>query len=659
MSEYTDVLKKLQLNLADILKQFGYSADCLPQLLTLLNALLKKEMETMEWERLLEDYSEYPFVTPAEVTQGDFTNAVDALFLNHWYDSYYSQVENRQQDQSAVCAELKTQLLTTCFPTNISKEVVLRVPIILDSIDNCNEPYNFDYKEISQVDIWWNCDIPSRVPPDTTIPSNVLQMEQLLCNPVNPPPKIFLLLWSKECPLRIEDKLAILCPRKRTIEGSVVMDMMNVKTLRDSFARVIKSISSIDDLVSRVISNAQKNCKSDIEKLQKEFKEAEKTYKEKQKAFESQKKALERKREDLVKKYTQIAKRKTEEKGKDKNYDKRNENTIRMLSYLHAVNNIREDEVASFLNNEPYQQHEIRKKVSKYYRSFDFQMIFIPKNHKLVTQATIATITLSPPDGVCNMLRRNRFQISNDLPSYSVTISDGYLLVLPLAPFKWNVTMHIDEENAMDKEGIYLAYYTNTRSFLSQYCVTKSYWVIGDYQDNDWEMYFILNCLKCMKYLINVFELKYVIPISQQQLGKYNRLHNYASATYTSSMIYFYNYDPYNCEIFMPSYSTSSYYYVLKCSEIRSSNDILPFDEVACDSYKTYWSYYDFINGGYDLNPMYAYDTVATDDVNNYNKELENVLEFEKQVNSMKESYELLRNDLTKKKKEGGCAADD
>ena len=177
----------------------------------------------------------------------------------------------------------------------------MRVPLILEAIDSYSDPHLFDYKEISQVDIWWKCDIASLVPPATTIPSIVLQMEQLLHNPVNPPHDVMLFLWSTECPLKMKDKLAILCPRKRTMEGSIVMDMMSVKVLRDSFAQVFKSINSIDDLVNKVIANAQANCKLVVEKLQKEIKDAEEKYKENQRAFESQRKALDKKKDDLVK----------------------------------------------------------------------------------------------------------------------------------------------------------------------------------------------------------------------------------------------------------------------------------------------------------------------------------------------------------------------
>ena len=77
--------------------------------------------------------------------------------------------------------------------------------------------------------------------------------------------------------------------------------MMSVKVLRDSFAQVFKSINSIDDLVNKVIANAQANCKLVVEKLQKEIKDAEEKYKENQRAFESQRKALDKKKDDLVK----------------------------------------------------------------------------------------------------------------------------------------------------------------------------------------------------------------------------------------------------------------------------------------------------------------------------------------------------------------------
>ena len=89
--------------------------------------------------------------------------------------------------------------------------------------------------------------------------------------------------------------------------------------------------------------------------------------------------------------------------------------------------------------------------------------------------------------------------------------------------------------------------------------------------------------------------------------------------------------------------------YIFGCIHIRTPH--------SNSSRKTYWTHHDFISYGYDLYPMSALENEAIDDVSNYNKELDDVLELEKQVNSMKDNIEVLNEKLINMKNQVGSIA--
>ena len=148
------------------------------------------------------------------------------------------------------------------------QDIVLISPEIIKAIDTGKDLGRFTCRQVSQVQIWWKCDLPSIVEPGTIIPSDVLQMERSLWYPENPANSTLESVWAADCPMNLEDKLAIICPRKRTLQGDVVLDMIRAPNLKEVLLQVIQNVRSIDDLVSQVISKAQAKCKTELDTMQ-------------------------------------------------------------------------------------------------------------------------------------------------------------------------------------------------------------------------------------------------------------------------------------------------------------------------------------------------------------------------------------------------------
>ena len=259
------------------------------------------------------------------------------LFEKDWYSTYWQAVESKGKNRSAACTELKMKLLNECYSTTRGKEIELRVPLILDAVDNLKGINKYSYLEVSQVDVWWKCDLPSKVKPGTTIPKEELQMELLLNHSTTSSDSLLETMWTTECPMKIHDKLAIICPRKRTLQGCVVLDLMKVNVLYNALKKVIKEVTDIDDLVSEVIQSAQADCKVELDKLQNECEEASRKLRQSEDEYQQKYDAVVQKRNGLIEKYTKIAEERTKNGDYGNNYEEKNKNTIGMFSYMYAI----------------------------------------------------------------------------------------------------------------------------------------------------------------------------------------------------------------------------------------------------------------------------------------------------------------------------------
>ena len=661
LSEYADVLNRMELNVADIMKAFGSSSILLPHLLTMLNVLLKKEMENLEWERLLEDYSDYPFVTPVEVSQGDSEVAIEMLFEKDWYDSYWKSNESKVRDRSEACAELKRKLVRKCYSNIQPREIVLRVPLILDAIDNLKGINQYSYFEVSQVDVWWKCDIPSRVKPGTLIPSEILKMERSLLHPSSKLEKGNVLLgtmWTPDCPMRIEEKLKILCPRKRTTLGNVVLDMRHVDILRNSLEKVIIEVQDIDDLVSKVIATAQAECKVELNKLHKEWKEAEDTVKASDAEHQKMYNELVSKKQALIQKYTRIANERTIKTRNDEHFERRNKNTIGMFTYMHAVNNLKKDDFLRYINTPKNANHKVTYEVSKDYHPFDFQMILIPHNHEAINKNQRISISLYAPEGINSCLQSNTIKLcGSTIPDYyGVSVQDGYLLVLPLAPFKWKVEIHIGGRSMQwENDRIEMVYYTNKIGQLDYY---SKWWN----RRNNWDMYNLLCFLRCMVIIRDTFSLRYVVPIGEDKLYLYN-YDDCIIGRYNSTCVYFSTHAPFSCSLYkyinppsFSSYSTSNekydHQYCIVCTEVISGFDLLPCDQLSFDSSKKQWTVKDYLGIGPDLGSVVSIDKLSIIDVSKYQRDYQKYLAIERKNSEITNEIRRMSDKYKKKQQE-------
>ena len=375
---------------------------------------------------------------------------------------------------------------------------------------------------------------------------------------------------------------------------------------------MIREAKDIDDLVAKVIDNGE------IDRLRDEWETAKVTLRKRDVLCKTHEEELMRKKQDIVDKYTRIADERTKEASVGPDFDRRNGNTIKMLSYMHAVNNLKWGDFDRYIH-ESIQSRTIDNKMHDTYKPFDFQMILIKNGSDLLRKEKTATISLYPPNGMEHIIESDTFQISSsDIESFGVKHSEGYLIVLPLAPFKWEVAIQINGKDVLDNKKIVLAYVTNGTNTLKNYH-RKEYSFYG-YQDKyDWNMYFLLYCLKNMVRLRDHFNLRYAIPVSQDNLYRYNYRHYNNSFDYKSSYVYCQYYRPYGCGLFKYT-SRFTGDYCLQCNEIRSIGDIVPFNEIRVDEIKTTWTYLDYIRVGSGLGPLSCIDRKAERDVNEFNK---------------------------------------
>ena len=273
------------------------------------------------------------------------------------------------------------------------------------------------------------------------------------------------------------------------------------------------------------------------------------------------------------------------------------------------------------------------------YHPFDFQMIFVPNKHKVLIRNQTLSIIFTTPDGLSDYVPSNTILIKGDkIKSFGVQIPDGYLLVLPLAPFKWNVRIKINAIKTELKKGeISLVYYTNQMDKLKEINDNK------DEQSNA-RMYFLLCLLKCMVFIRDQFRLKYVIPLSQEELLIYNKRHLYVIEKYQPSNFYFQKNNPYNCGLFKQT-KRSNCNFKVECAEIKSISDIIPWNQISLDLTKSSWSLSDYLYVGDDLGSVESVAAESKDDVSDFKKLVEELKEI------VKERY-FLSNDIKEKKKE-------
>ena len=165
-------------------------------------------------------------------------------------------------------------------------------------------------------------------------------------------------------------------------------------------------------------------------------------------------------------------------------------------------------------------------------------------------------------------------------------------IVLPLAPYKWNITVKDDS--------------VKIKSFFLEFSKRKL-----NIKDKDKAIIENANtrcCFTCMIALMKSLDLKYEAKyIGDHDILEYASNHSISKPSSSCLTVYR------NQISFIMKGSTKFF----ECSEITSGNDILPINEVNTKVIKEEWTLNDFITGD---EVMVSVDEESKEDVQNYNE---------------------------------------
>ena len=178
-------------------------------------------------------------------------------------------MENIQSkiEQTNRLNQLKTQLKRLYCDIPIMS-INLISPQIIHAIDNNEELNGYSFNQISMVGSTWKEYEKSEIGEGELIPEYVMKMEYNLLYPIKND-KLYLKRIWEESKLPIEEKLQIICPRRRSLLGQVVIDMFNKPDLMNIAEKYLRSINSIDDWVDKVIRERESNLEKEKYTLKK------------------------------------------------------------------------------------------------------------------------------------------------------------------------------------------------------------------------------------------------------------------------------------------------------------------------------------------------------------------------------------------------------
>ena len=469
LNEYHDVLKELQMDIVDVLRYFANYSAVKDSLIVLLNTLLCVYVRDLRWEPFVNDYHDYPFLMPCSQTKEAIIEAIDVLYDNDWFETQIKQVKERRsfkkKDDPFIL--IKDDLLRK-LEGGQPKPIHLESVATLQALDSGNETLiaKLSYSKIGRVHSLWSCDIAADVGEGMEIPIRVLQYEAEFRSTLSTKEdELFSLVWSSFCKLSFDEKLQIVCPRKRSGLGEVVIDMYADEKLRYALEKSLGVVSSIDELVNQVCNIVNEETKRKEEEKKRNINLITKKLQMVKEGLLEEEKMLEKCKDNLKAKYSELA-----EKNNRESYQKssaelsRNDTTIRAYAYLEAFNSL---DVKLFdvfrpssTSGDLMDGFTISSLKSEYI-TFGFQILLVSKNAECIKKKKKLKLTLIPPDGLEYLLNETKLEYSTSVLE-PTPAGDYYMIVLPLAPWKWKIDAvgRVVSSNK-EKETFSLRYYEN------------------------------------------------------------------------------------------------------------------------------------------------------------------------------------------------------
>ena len=569
INEYCEVFNKLHLTLPCIITYFSEYETVKESLFVLLNALLVKEMEASVdwWEGILDCYNKYPFYTPVLYSNEQIDGAIDVLMDNSWYDSCLEGV--KRKDIEKKLKELQSLLTKELHRDEEGdiRSISLLLPVIIKDIDSGNcEQYTVD--QLNAVESNWICELDPSVKRGSVVPSIVLQRECVLHRRLRELRTELECVWKSN--LSLTERLMIVCPRKRSALGSVVLDILKSKSLHDTALDVLPHVSTVDELVSGIQERMKHNTEEKLTELKNEVAGMEEMMKQKEEERDGLRSTLMEKKKEMVEKYTRVA----DEENKRMNVNNNaalNKRSLHFHAYLAAVNAMQDGDVDYYFKTvSRYPVDKWRKNLKDKYTPFSFQVVTIDRewwnNYKDAGDSI--EMTILPPNGLPVGLTGNVIRVDKQYFHQPRGKDDFVYLTLPLAPFKWNI--------AFNEKG-------------EKYCRMKYYcrelYMAMDLDRAPKPSFIQLKLLHSMVKCRRSFSLYYSLSGTLNQSLLYNYCKVNGDKKLNPSAVFILHF---KCALF----SADQYY--LCGEEATSETPILPVSEVSFEKKKT-WTCQDYI----------------------------------------------------------------
>ena len=436
LSEYSDVLKDfLHIDMNDVMHSFQYIFVAVPFLLILLNSILKKLLLNLNWKELVEDYGNYPFYMPQEKSENEIKQAIQKLSEYGFYEC--DKKENPEMSPDDRNASLLRKLYEPGRPIKIQLESVH----LVRNIDNDLALDRLSYHQAVCTDYLWDASFSDEVSLDIVIPPMIFRMEKIMDEEKEIEKDNVRVIWEPNCRLSMKEKLHVLCPRRQTLIGRIMLDALENDDLKESMLQALHQKDTIESVMNCHIKllrdsfqQAYDEINNELNEKQYEVREAENDLRNSENEATQLKNSIFDKCENVVLELNTSSVKRMR--------------TLEMCSFMMAVNNLTKEGVSSNMDK----WLSMKRKMfgafpfEKKFKPFCIQMIWVSKNVRC------REIKVKAPEGMDEYAKDITISISSKVLKQVLEYHNGYVFVLPYAPFKWEYEVDIDPTSIVNND---------------------------------------------------------------------------------------------------------------------------------------------------------------------------------------------------------------
>ena len=600
LSEYEDVLSEdLRINIKDVLRSFQYIFIAIPHIITLLNAKLKKILSDLNWKELIQDYGQYPFLLPQERSEKEVKASLHVLMRRIGY--YSEWVLNNQRVPVEERSEL---LLNEIYEGGDSGEFHLASVDLVNKIDNDEDLDRMSYHQATCTDTHWNALFTLNSTPIILIPPMVLRMERIYYDEKQVDDENKMIIWNEDCTLSKKEKQRILCSRKQTLLGRIILDALNIDDLKEPLLKSLHQQNTVESVMSYHIELLRDSFQTSLDAINNELNAKKDVLKDAENDLEETTQEALRMKNSIHDDCEKVVK-----ELNDNSYKRMK--TIEMYSFMMAVNHLSQEEILGYQSKWLWKQRKLfgYYPFSDVFTPFSIHIIWISKN------TCCDKIVVSAPNGMEEYAKNFTIDINSKVQRQLLKYHDGHLIVLPYAPFKWKCQVDIvstGTETVPTSPASSTALpagsassppdpLANASTYMELFFSSKitelkrlKYSPFGKCR-TDMDMLILLKLLQCMVYIKELVNFKYEISdISEDMVVNY--FLNLPPSAVAKERTFFIDNNHF-------SLFTSAAHNLVGCDFINGKDDLLPV-RMSNNMIKMHWEVAEMLTIPNTLDPI-------------------------------------------------------